>query len=84
MKLNLLPLLLAPAQVLQIPKISRQGQHLYSDDGSRLKGIASQTQDRLVVPGPNNPLNQPSTFVEQLADSTSVSTPSSPTLSALP
>ncbi|KAJ6479518.1 Glucanosyltransferase [Mycena vitilis] len=67
----LAPLLLAfflpPA--LAIPKISRVGRYLYSDDGNRffLKGIAYQTQG-LVVSGPDNPLNQPSTFVDNLAD----------------
>ncbi|KAJ6585855.1 glycoside hydrolase family 72 protein [Mycena capillaripes] len=70
MKLTVLPLLLAATQVLAISKISRQGRYLYQDDGSRffLKGIAYQTQG-IVIPGPNNPLNQPSTFVDQLADS---------------
>ncbi|KAJ7205328.1 Glucanosyltransferase-domain-containing protein [Mycena haematopus] len=53
-----------------VPKVSRVGQYLYNDDGSRffIKGIAYQTQG-LVVSGPDNPLNQPSTFVDNLADS---------------
>ncbi|KAJ6612839.1 glycoside hydrolase family 72 protein [Mycena sp. CBHHK59/15] len=52
-----------------ISKVSRTGKYLYTDDGNRfhIKGIAYQTQG-LVIPGPNNPLNQPSTFVDQLAD----------------
>ncbi|KAJ7913614.1 hypothetical protein B0H13DRAFT_2466654, partial [Mycena leptocephala] len=53
-----------------IPKITRTGQYLYADDGTRffVKGIKYQTQGP-VIPGPDNPLNQPSTFVDQLADS---------------
>ncbi|KAJ6476909.1 1,3-beta-glucanosyltransferase [Mycena sanguinolenta] len=52
-----------------LPKVSRVGQYLYADDGSRffIKGIAYQTQG-IVVSGPDNPLNQPSTFVDNLAD----------------
>ncbi|KAJ6612845.1 Glucanosyltransferase-domain-containing protein [Mycena sp. CBHHK59/15] len=55
-----------------ISKVSRTGRYLYTADGNRffIKGIAYQTQGtRLVVSGPDNPLNQPSTFVDQLADS---------------
>ncbi|KAJ7853415.1 1,3-beta-glucanosyltransferase [Mycena leptocephala] len=52
-----------------VPKITRTGRYLYADDGTRffVKGITYQTQG-LVIPGPDNPLNQPSTFVDQLAD----------------
>ncbi|KAJ7135723.1 Glucanosyltransferase-domain-containing protein [Mycena epipterygia] len=52
-----------------IPKVSRTGRYLFTDDGNRffVKGIAYQTQG-VVVAGPNNPLNEPSTFVDNLAD----------------
>ncbi|KAJ7895556.1 1,3-beta-glucanosyltransferase [Mycena olivaceomarginata] len=52
-----------------LPKVSRAGKYLYTEDGNRffIKGIAYQTQG-LIVPGPDNPLNQPSTFVDNLAD----------------
>jgi hypothetical protein len=45
-----------------LPKVSRAGKYLYTEDGNRffIKGIAYQTQG-LIVPGPDNPLNQPST-----------------------
>ncbi|KAJ7867262.1 hypothetical protein B0H13DRAFT_1481149, partial [Mycena leptocephala] len=54
-----------------IPKVMRTGRYLYADDGTRffVKGITYQTQGALVIPGPGNPLNQPSTSVDQLADS---------------
>ncbi|KAK7028772.1 1,3-beta-glucanosyltransferase [Favolaschia claudopus] len=54
-----------------LPQITRTGRYLYkSDDNSRfyVKGIAYQQQG-LIISGPDNPLNQPSTFVDQLADS---------------
>ncbi|KAJ7699558.1 glycoside hydrolase family 72 protein [Mycena rosella] len=52
-----------------LPKVTRTGRYLYQDDGTRfyIKGIAYQTQG-LIVSGPDNPLNQPSTFVDNLAD----------------
>ncbi|KAJ6571481.1 1,3-beta-glucanosyltransferase [Mycena capillaripes] len=54
-----------------LPKVSRVGKYLYTDDGTRffIKGIAYQTQGAIVA-GPDNPLNQPSTFVDNLADDT--------------
>ncbi|KAJ7867269.1 hypothetical protein B0H13DRAFT_1478545, partial [Mycena leptocephala] len=47
-----------------IPKITRTGRYLYAKDGSRLfiKWTTYQTQGALVIPGPDNPLNQPSTL----------------------
>ncbi|KAF7289803.1 1,3-beta-glucanosyltransferase [Mycena indigotica] len=52
-----------------IPKVMRTGKYLYTEDGTRffIRGIAYQTQG-LVIPGPDNPLNQPSTYVDNLAD----------------
>ncbi|KAJ7482936.1 1,3-beta-glucanosyltransferase [Mycena galericulata] len=52
-----------------IQKVTRTGRYLYTADGNRfyIKGIAYQTQG-IVIPGPDNPLNQPSTFVDNLAD----------------
>ncbi|KAK7046521.1 1,3-beta-glucanosyltransferase [Favolaschia claudopus] len=52
-----------------LPKVSRVGKYLYTEDGNRffIKGIAYQTQG-LIIPGPDNPLNQPSTYVDNLAD----------------
>ncbi|KAJ7212539.1 1,3-beta-glucanosyltransferase [Mycena pura] len=51
-------------------KVTRTGRYLYTADGNRfyIKGIAYQTQG-IVISGPNNPLGQPSTFVDNLADS---------------
>ncbi|KAJ7114474.1 Glucanosyltransferase-domain-containing protein, partial [Mycena epipterygia] len=53
-----------------LSKVSCTGRYLYTDDGTRfyIKGITYQTQG-LVIPGLDNPLNQPSTFVDNLADS---------------
>ncbi|KAF8209875.1 glycoside hydrolase family 72 protein [Mycena galopus ATCC 62051] len=53
-----------------IQKVTWTGRYLYTADGNRfyVKGIAYQTQ-RLIISGPDNPLDQPSTFVDQLADS---------------
>ncbi|KAF8172913.1 glycoside hydrolase family 72 protein [Mycena galopus ATCC 62051] len=53
-----------------IQKVTRSGRYLYTADGNRfyVKGIAYQTQG-LIISGPDNPLDQPSTFVDQLADS---------------
>ncbi|KAJ7617375.1 1,3-beta-glucanosyltransferase [Roridomyces roridus] len=57
------------ASVNAIAKVTRTGRYLYTDDGNRfyLKGIAYQTQGQ-IISGPDNPLNQPSTFVDNLAD----------------
>ncbi|KAJ6484485.1 1,3-beta-glucanosyltransferase [Mycena vitilis] len=73
--LNLLRLAVATFLALAltagaIPNVSRVGKYLYTDDGKRffIKGVAYQTQGT-VVSGPDNPLNQPSTFVDNLADS---------------
>ncbi|KAF8193250.1 Glucanosyltransferase-domain-containing protein [Mycena galopus ATCC 62051] len=54
-----------------LPKVSRVGKYLYDENGNRffIKGIAYQTQGT-VISGPDNPLNQPSTFVDNLADET--------------
>ncbi|KAJ7041537.1 1,3-beta-glucanosyltransferase [Mycena alexandri] len=53
-----------------LPKVSRVGKYLYTDSGNRffIKGIGYQTQG-IIVPGPDNVYNQPSTFVDNLADS---------------
>ncbi|KAJ7110484.1 hypothetical protein C8R44DRAFT_260682 [Mycena epipterygia] len=53
-----------------LSKVSRTGRYLYTDDGTHfyIKGIAYQTQG-LIIPGPDNPLNQPSKFVDNVADS---------------
>ncbi|KAF7345193.1 1,3-beta-glucanosyltransferase [Mycena sanguinolenta] len=53
-----------------VQKVTRAGRYMYTADGNRfyVKGIAYQTQGQ-IVSGPDNPLNQPSTFVDQLADS---------------
>ncbi|KAJ7751485.1 1,3-beta-glucanosyltransferase [Mycena maculata] len=72
-------LLLSPVAVAAVPKVSRTGRYLYTDDGNRffIKGIVYQTQGNdtecaldvgVIVSGPDNPLNQPSTFVDNLAD----------------
>ncbi|KAF8209778.1 Glucanosyltransferase-domain-containing protein [Mycena galopus ATCC 62051] len=46
-----------------IQKVTWTGRYLYTADGNRfyVKG--------LIISGPDNPLDQPSTFVDQLADS---------------
>ncbi|KAJ7773845.1 1,3-beta-glucanosyltransferase [Mycena metata] len=58
------------ASVGALPKVSRVGKYLYTDSGDRffIKGIGYQTQG-IIVSGPDNPYNQPSTFVDNLADS---------------
>ncbi|KAJ7659508.1 Glucanosyltransferase-domain-containing protein [Mycena rosella] len=63
-------LLVSVATVGALPKVSRTGKYLFTENGARffIKGIAYQTQG-IVISGPNNPLNQPSTFVDNLADS---------------
>ncbi|KAJ7466796.1 1,3-beta-glucanosyltransferase [Mycena galericulata] len=65
---SLLALALVPP-IAALPKVSRTGRYLYTEDGNRffIKGIAYQTQG-LIVSGPDNPLNAPSTFVDNLAD----------------
>ncbi|KAJ7691031.1 glycoside hydrolase family 72 protein [Mycena rosella] len=62
-------LLALVTSVAAISKVTRTGRYLYTDDGSRfyIKGVTYQTQG-IIVPGPDNPLNQPSTFVDNLAD----------------
>ncbi|KAJ6475373.1 Glucanosyltransferase-domain-containing protein [Mycena sanguinolenta] len=60
------PLLLAAAASTAygaVQKVTRVGRYMYTTDGNRLyvKRIAYQTQD--------NPLDQPSTFVDNLTDS---------------
>ncbi|KAJ7264106.1 Glucanosyltransferase, partial [Mycena haematopus] len=68
--MKLSPLLLAAASAsAAVQKVTRTGRYMYTADGNRfyVKGIAYQTQG-LVVVGPDNPLGQPSTFVDQLAD----------------
>ncbi|KAJ7081999.1 1,3-beta-glucanosyltransferase [Mycena belliarum] len=69
LKLTFLLGLFAAVPVLALPKVTRTGRYLYSADGTRffVKGIAYQTQG-LIVSGPDNPLDQPSTFVDNLAD----------------
>ncbi|KAJ7051344.1 1,3-beta-glucanosyltransferase [Mycena amicta] len=66
---NVLLVLATVVSVSALPKVSRTGKYLYTEDGTRffIKGIAYQTQG-IVIPGPDNPLNQPSTFVDNLAD----------------
>ncbi|KAF7289228.1 1,3-beta-glucanosyltransferase [Mycena indigotica] len=68
---TLLPALLAsiPATIA-LPKITRTGRYLYDENGTRffIKGLAYQTQG-IVIPGPDNPLGNPSTYVDNLADS---------------
>ncbi|KAJ6474359.1 1,3-beta-glucanosyltransferase [Mycena sanguinolenta] len=53
-----------------VQKVTRVGRYMYTADGNRfyVKGIAYQTQG-LIISGPDNPLDQPSTFVDNLADS---------------
>ncbi|KAH9853090.1 Glucanosyltransferase-domain-containing protein [Lenzites betulinus] len=58
------------AGVSALPKVSRQGRYLYSDDGTRflIKGIAYQEQGA-VSTDPNSPFSEPSTFIDPLIDS---------------
>ncbi|KAJ7059573.1 glycoside hydrolase family 72 protein, partial [Mycena amicta] len=69
--MKLLPALALSALPLAsaLSKISRTGRYLYDESGNRffIKGIAYQTQG-IVISGPDNPLGQPSTFVDNLAD----------------
>ncbi|KAJ7096582.1 1,3-beta-glucanosyltransferase [Mycena belliarum] len=62
-------LLVCFTSVGALPKVSRTGKYLFTENGQRffIKGIAYQTQG-LVIPGPDNPLNQPSTSVDNLAN----------------
>ncbi|KAF7325016.1 1,3-beta-glucanosyltransferase [Mycena kentingensis (nom. inval.)] len=59
----------AAPTVSALPKITRSGRYLYDPNGTRffIKGIAYQTQG-IVIAGPDNPLGNPSTFVDNLAD----------------
>jgi len=54
--------------VQAIPKVTRTGRYLYSDDGSRfyMKGIAYQEQGDVVVT-PDNPFGEPSSFTDPLS-----------------
>ncbi|TFK57653.1 glycoside hydrolase family 72 protein [Heliocybe sulcata] len=60
--------------VQAIAKISRGGRYLYSDDGSRfyIRGVAYQPQGD-VVSSADNSFEEPSTFTDPLADSSSCS-----------
>ncbi|KAJ6475464.1 hypothetical protein C8R45DRAFT_834359 [Mycena sanguinolenta] len=55
-----------------VQKVTRVGRYMYTADRNRfyVKGIAYQTQG-LIISGPDNPLGQPSTFVDNLTDSES-------------
>lgn len=57
--------------VAALPKVSRGGRFLYSEDGSRfyIKGIAYQPQGN-IAQDPNNPFPEPSDFTDPLADPT--------------
>ncbi|KAJ7139681.1 glycoside hydrolase family 72 protein [Mycena epipterygia] len=53
-----------------ISKVTRTGRYLYTDDGTRffIKGVAYQPQGN-VVASSSNAFNEPSTFIDPLADS---------------
>lgn len=55
--------------VQALPKVTRSGRYLYTDDGTRfyIKGIAYQEQGA-VVPGNGNAFLEPSSFFDPLAD----------------
>ncbi|KAF9270568.1 glycoside hydrolase family 72 protein [Marasmius fiardii PR-910] len=55
-----------------LPKVTRSGRYLYTEDGNRfyIRGIGYQEQGDVVV-DPNNPFGEPSTFFDPLADSNS-------------
>ncbi|KAI9066719.1 carbohydrate-binding module family 43 protein [Trametes sanguinea] len=57
------------AGVSALPKVSRTGRYLYTEDGTRffIKGIAYQEQGALST-DPNNPFSEPSTFIDPLMD----------------
>ncbi|KAL0577596.1 1,3-beta-glucanosyltransferase [Marasmius crinis-equi] len=52
-----------------LPKVSRSGRYLYTDDGNRfyIRGIGYQEQGQVIV-DPNNPFGEPSTYIDPLAD----------------
>jgi len=54
--------------VQAIPKVTRTGRYMYSDDGNRfyIKGIAYQEQGEVVV-SDDNPFGEPSNFIDPLA-----------------
>jgi len=54
--------------VQAIPKVTRTGRYMYSEDGNRfyIKGIAYQEQGDVEV-SPDNPFGEPSTFIDPLA-----------------
>ncbi|KAI0768590.1 Glucanosyltransferase-domain-containing protein [Trametes elegans] len=58
------------AGVSALPKVTRAGRYLYSEDGTRffIKGIAYQEQGETST-DPNNPFSEPSTFIDPLTDS---------------
>ncbi|KAG6837883.1 hypothetical protein H0H93_013036 [Arthromyces matolae] len=60
------------ASVQALPKITRSGRYLYSEDGSRfyIKGVAYQAQGTVVASDTNN-FGEPSTFIDPLASSDS-------------
>ncbi|KAF7319200.1 1,3-beta-glucanosyltransferase [Mycena chlorophos] len=63
-------LLTALPAVSALSKITRSGRFLYDDNGERffIKGIAYQQQGQVTVTGAANPLGEPTTFVDNLAD----------------
>ncbi|KAI0670201.1 Glucanosyltransferase-domain-containing protein [Trametes maxima] len=62
------------AGVSALPKVSRAGRYLYSEDGTRffIKGIAYQEQGA-ASNDPNSPFSEPSTFIDPLTDSSACS-----------
>ncbi|KAM5532182.1 hypothetical protein V8D89_014138 [Ganoderma adspersum] len=54
-----------------LPKVSRVGRYLYTEDGNRffIKGVAYQEQGATST-DPNNPFSEPSTFIDPLQDGT--------------
>ncbi|KAH9890994.1 Glucanosyltransferase-domain-containing protein [Cubamyces lactineus] len=59
------------AAVSALPKVTRTGRYLYSEDGTRflIKGIAYQEQG-VVTSDPNSPFSEPTTFIDPLANAT--------------
>ncbi|KAK1232387.1 1,3-beta-glucanosyltransferase [Marasmius sp. AFHP31] len=53
-----------------LPKVTRSGRYLYTEDGNRfyMRGIGYQEQG-VVVADPNNPFGEPSSYVDPLAES---------------
>ncbi|KAG7099572.1 hypothetical protein E1B28_001402 [Marasmius oreades] len=66
----LLTVALSLLGVEALPKVSRSGRYLFTDDGNRfyMKGIGYQEQGTVVVDA-NNPFGEPSTFVDPLSNS---------------